>query len=132
MYSYECSLSLSPPPLLSSDIDEVEATYMRRRFQGLSLEEQRRMAEKDKHKKKKSERIHTRRSSSATESSKSSVKLSPYSRRAKIRKGNPFGLQVHVDPPLSPLQIMYSSAHYQLCIFSTSCFFSSNRTGNLR
>ena len=67
---------------------------MRRRFQGLSLEEQRKIESQRKSKKKKSERITTRRSSSTTNSSKSSFKLSPYSRRAKIRKGNPFGLQV--------------------------------------
>ena len=88
------SLSLLPPT--SSDIDEVEATYMRRRFQGLSLEEQRRITAKQKQRKRKSEhfKISTRRSSSTTESSKSSVKLSPYSKRAKVRQGNPFGLQV--------------------------------------
>ena len=68
---------------------------MRRRFQGLSLEEQRRISSTQKHKKKKSEHITTRRSSSATDSSKSSIKLTPYSRKAKIRSGNPFGLQVY-------------------------------------
>ena len=69
---------------------------MRRRFQGLSLEEQRRLAAVQKQKRKKSEhfKISTRRSSSATDSSKSSVKLTPYSKRAKIRQANPFELQV--------------------------------------
>ena len=69
---------------------------MRRRFQGLSLEEQRRIAAKQKQKRRKSEhfKISTRRSSSTTESSKSSIKLTPYSKRAQVRQGNPFGLQV--------------------------------------
>jgi hypothetical protein len=67
---------------------------MRRRFQGLSLEEQRRIAAEQKQKRRKSERFKSRRSSSATESSNSSIKLTPYSARAKVRQGNPFKLQV--------------------------------------
>ena len=97
--SLHCVLNPMNNPLSpsSSDIDEVEATYMRRRFQGLSLEEQRRIAARQKQKRRKSEhfKISTRRSSSATESSKSSDKLTPYSIRAKVRQGNPFGLQVY-------------------------------------
>ena len=80
---------------------DVEATYIRRRFEGLSLEEQRKIAAKRKRKKSaRKPRITRRRSSAATESSKSSkssVKLTPYSRRAKIRSANPFGLQVHIN-----------------------------------
>ena len=75
----------------TSEQDQVEATYMQRRFQGLSLAEQRRMEEQ---KRKKKKRFVSRRRSSAAESKASSTKLSPSTRRAKVRRVNPFGLQV--------------------------------------
>lgn len=70
--------------------EEVEAMYMRRRFQGLSLEEQRRRRQKAA-----KGRFISRRRSSATDSKPSPVQLLPNtSTRARVVKANPFGLQV--------------------------------------
>ena len=63
--------------------------YVRRRFQGLSLEEQRRRQRSDKSRNK---FISRRRSSAAGESS--CDQLHPLTRSGKVRAANPFGLQV--------------------------------------
>ena len=68
--------------------ENLEATYMRRRFQGLSLEEQRR-----RQKSTGNNRFVSRRRSSATESRPSTVQLTSNMRKARLIKANPFGLQ---------------------------------------
>ena len=64
--------------------EEIEAMYIRRRFQGLSLEDQKRMQSK------KSRKVDRRRSSAA----ESRGSQQTPNRSAKIRSVNPFGLQV--------------------------------------
>lgn len=77
--------------------EEVEAMYMRRRFKGLSLEEQRRRRDTMRGLNK---FISRRRSSatprSSTPDSKSATQLTPKSRRAQAIRENPFGLQVRI------------------------------------
>lgn len=70
----------------------MESMYMRRRFQGLSLEEQRR---RQKNVRAMSKFVSRRRSSAATGSKHSTIHLAPNSRGAsRVIKANPFGLQV--------------------------------------
>ncbi len=86
--------------------EEIEAMYIQRRFQGLSLEEQRRIQQRKKGKKVE------RRRSSAAESRGS--QLTPHSRGGKIRSANPFGLQVRNKKSvfkISRLVIKHKSKH---------------------
>lgn len=89
-------LSAESPHVIQSTCREqenVEAMYMRRRFQGLSLEEQRKRQALSRTKKG---RFVSRRRSSAAESKPSTTQLAT-NPRARVIRANPFGLQVCID-----------------------------------
>ena len=76
--------------------EQVEAMYIRKRFQGLSLEDQRRMKQKRKKK-----FLYRRKSSATTSTSRSSAAVESQARRSTsqisartLPQANLFGLQV--------------------------------------